>query len=68
MPQRFSEKLISDTIEYFKNRDLEITAEQAEEYLASFAKLYNCFENILAPKKAPIFSARQGGKSGLFSS
>ena len=46
MLQRFSEKLISDAIGYFENRDLKITAEQAEEYLDSLAKLYKCFEGL----------------------
>jgi uncharacterized protein (DUF2164 family) len=44
MSSKFSEKLISDITDYFKKRqNIEITAEQAETFLLSFADLYLAF-------------------------
>ena len=44
MSAKFSQKLINDTIAYFKKRwNLEITSDEAEGFLLSFADLYGCF-------------------------
>jgi len=66
MANKFSENLIKDTISYFNNwYNLQIDEEIAEEYLASLAKLYNCFETIIE-QKSDSSDFRREAKSELF--
>jgi hypothetical protein len=51
MLEKFSENLLNDTIKYFKiNYNVLINIETAEEYLASLARLYNCFDGLIDQK------------------